>query len=108
LEDCVAHATHPAGETRITGKNQISLPVEGLRTLLTSFPNLQVLPVDLAVATQAATVRAATGLRLLDALVVASAMLAGCEAIISNDEQWKRRVAPHFSEFRWIHLADFA
>jgi hypothetical protein len=32
--------------------------------------------------------------------------LAGCQAIVSNDERWKRRLAPMFREFRWIYLGD--
>jgi predicted nucleic acid-binding protein len=73
---------------------------------LTTFPHLTVLPVDLAVAMQAATLRAVTGIRLPDALVIASGLLAGCQTIVSNDKGWKRRLAPLFKEFRWIHLGD--
>lgn len=76
-------------------------------TFLTTFPNLVVLPMDLTVATQSATIRAVTNLRLPDAVVVASALLAGCEAIITNDRTWKQRLEPRFHEFRWIYLGDF-
>ena len=78
-----------------------------MHTFLTTFPNLTALPIDLQVAAHAATLRAATGIRLPDALVVASGMLAGCEAIVSNDEQWKRRLAASFRDFRWIYLGDY-
>jgi predicted nucleic acid-binding protein len=78
-----------------------------MHAFLTSFPNLTVLPVDLTVAVQAATIRATTGLRLPDAIVVASGLLAGCEAIVTNDEQWHRRLAPHFRQFRWIYLRSY-
>lgn len=78
-----------------------------MHTFLTAFPNLSVLPVDLSVAVQAASIRATTGIRLPDALVIASGLLAGCEAIVSNDEQWQRRLAPLFREFRWIQLSDY-
>jgi predicted nucleic acid-binding protein len=80
---------------------------ESMHRFLAEFPHLTVLPVDLQVAIQAATLRAATGLRLPDALVVASGLLANCEAIVSNDEQWKRRLAPLFTRFRWIYLGDY-
>jgi predicted nucleic acid-binding protein len=78
-----------------------------MHTFLTSFPNLGVLPVDLQVATSAATLRAMRSLRAPDALIVASGLLAGCEAIITNDEQWKRRLELLFGEFRWLYLSDF-
>ncbi len=75
--------------------------------LFTALPKLSLLNVDLPVAVQAATIRAITGLRPPDAMVVASGLLAGCEAIVSNDERWKRRLEPLFKQFRWIYLGDY-
>ena len=75
-----------------------------MHAFLTTFPHLTVLPMDLTVAVEAATIRAATGIRLPDAVVIASGLLAGCEAIISNDEQWQQRLARLFPRFRWIYL----
>jgi predicted nucleic acid-binding protein len=77
-----------------------------MHTFLTRFPNLTLLPMDLAVATQAATLRSIGNTRLPDAIIIASGQLAGCEAIISNDAAWKRRFAPLFPQFRWIYLGD--
>jgi predicted nucleic acid-binding protein len=79
-----------------------------MHTFLTQFPNLTGLPLDMVVAVEAATVRAATGLALPDALIVASGLLAGCEAMVTNDARWKARGAPLFKQFRWIYLGDFA
>lgn len=78
-----------------------------MHTFLTSYPNLALLPVDLTVATQAATLRATTGMRLPDAIVVASGLLAGCEAIVTNDEEWKRKLTVACRDFRWVYLGDF-
>ena len=75
-------------------------------TFLTEFPNLTALPVDLTVASQAAALRATTAIRLPDALIIASGLLAGCEIIASNDEGWKRRCEPLFPPFRWAYLGD--
>lgn len=88
---------HRAGPTEFTF----------MHTFLTSFPNLTALPMDLSVATQAATIRSITGLRLPDAIVIASGLLAGCEVIISNDEKWKRRLDPLFRDFVWVYLGEF-
>ncbi len=79
-----------------------------MHTFLAGFPNLTVLPVDLAIATQAATLRAISGVRMPDAMIVATGLLSGCEAIVSNDEQWKRRMEPLFRQFRWVYLGAFA
>ena len=79
-----------------------------MHTFLTTFPNRTALPIDLKVAARAASLlRATTGFRPPDALVVASGMIAGCEATISSDEQWKRRLALFFRDFRWVYLGDY-
>lgn len=77
-----------------------------MHAFLTAFPNLTSLPMDLTVATQAATIRAISSVALPDAIVIASGFLAGCEAIVTNDAAWKRRLQPLFREFRWIDLGD--
>ena len=78
-----------------------------MHAFLRGFPNLHVLPVDLDVALQAANVRALSRLPLPDALLVSSALLAGCEAIVTNDQSWSRRLAVHFPRFRWLYLARY-
>lgn len=60
---------------------------------LSHFPNLQLVPVDTALARETALVRAATGLRTPDAVNVAAARLAGAAAIITNDHRWVGKVA---------------
>lgn len=77
-----------------------------MHTFLRHFPHLYVLPVDLDVATQAATLRAMKNLKTPDALIIASGLLAGCDTFVTNDEEWKRKIKPLFREFRWIYLGD--
>ena len=74
---------------------------------LREFPHLQTLDVTLDVAIQAATVRAISGMKAPDALIIASGMLAGCEVIVSNDKRWRDRLQPLFPQFRWIYLHDY-
>jgi predicted nucleic acid-binding protein len=78
-----------------------------MHAFLAGYPNLSGLPVDLTVALQAANVRATTNLRLPDAGVVASALLAGCEAVVTNDQRWRTKLEPLFRQFRWIYLDDY-
>ena len=78
-----------------------------MHAFLTSYPHLHGLPMDLHVAQQAATLRATAGLRLPDAIVVATGLLAACEVIVTNDGVWRERLAPFFRQFRWICLSDF-
>ncbi|HEV2125555.1 MAG TPA: PIN domain-containing protein [Chloroflexota bacterium] len=75
-----------------------------MHTFLRAFPNLQILPIDLDVSLQAANIRALTKLALPDAFIIASATLAGCEAVVSNDEAWHKRLGQMFPAFRWIYL----
>jgi predicted nucleic acid-binding protein len=52
---------------------------------------IQVVPVSRQIARQAAAIRAQAGrLRLPDAIIVATALAASCEAIVSNDGDWRR------------------
>ena len=76
-----------------------------MHAFLRSFPNLSLLPVDLDVASHAATLRAIKNLKTPDALIIASGILAGCQAIITNDGTWKTKMEPLFREFRWINLS---
>jgi predicted nucleic acid-binding protein len=75
-----------------------------MHRFLRRLPNLIIVDVDFEVAHQAANIRALTRLQLPDALIVATAIMSGCEVIITNDEQWSRRLGPLFSQFRWIYL----
>jgi predicted nucleic acid-binding protein len=59
---------------------------------LTHFPNLRLVPLDVALAREAALVRAG-GLRLPDAINVAAARLYGADAMVTNDRRWVGRVA---------------
>lgn len=78
-----------------------------MHAFLNSFPNLTILPVDLGVAIQAATLRAITAVKSPDALIVASGLLANCEAIIFNDETWGKSIQPHFRQFKWLYLKTY-
>jgi len=78
-----------------------------MHDFLFSFPNLTILSMDATVAVQAATIRSSMRLSLPDAMVVAAGLLAGCEAIVSNDARWKQRGASLFPQFRWIYLSDY-
>jgi len=57
---------------------------------LTSFPNLKMRPVDEEVAEAAAEIRARSGLRTPDALQVATCLVEGASAFITNDERLRK------------------
>src|SRR3954447_19093592 len=55
--------------------------------LLTASNRLAVLPVDRAILVEAARQRAALGMRMPDAIHVATALAAGCELFLTNDDR---------------------
>jgi predicted nucleic acid-binding protein len=66
--------------------------------------NLFIVDVDIEIAHQAASIRALTRLALSDALIVGTAIMAACQVIVTDDEQWSRRLAPLFPQFTWSYL----
>ncbi len=59
---------------------------------------MHVVEMDRQIARVGAELRAATGLDLADAVIVATALATGCDAIVGNDERCARRVrdVPYF------------
>ena len=64
--------------------------VQIYRTLLGSTPGIRLVPVDFQVANKAADLRVRYNLKTPDALQVATALLAGCEAFLTNDKGLRR------------------
>lgn len=60
---------------------------------LAHFPNLRLVPMDAALAREAAWVRGTTGLRLPDAVQVAAARLSSADGIVTNNRRWVGRVS---------------
>ena len=60
------------------------------RELLLNSANFHTLAITAAVAENAARIRAAYGLRLPDAIQIAFAINAGCQAIVCNDHSMRR------------------
>ena len=59
---------------------------------LRHFAAIRIVEVDYAVAREAARVRAATGLRTPDALIVGSALAIGADIVATNDRSWSEAV----------------
>jgi predicted nucleic acid-binding protein len=73
-----------------------------LGLLLDHFPGLSVAPLDRPAARAAAGLRASLGLATPDALLVGTALAAGCGAIVGND----RLCAARVQEPAYLYLAD--
>jgi len=58
---------------------------------LLSEDGIYVVGVDRRIARRAAALRGRTRLKLADAIIVATALETGCEAIVGNDGEWARK-----------------
>jgi predicted nucleic acid-binding protein len=70
----------------------VAQPYDHLLDFVTRFPNVRVLPVDLAVAQEAAHCRAAYRLSTPDALIVGTALVGQVRHIVTNDSDWERKL----------------
>lgn len=77
--------------------------VVGLELFLRNERNWVVRNVDREVARSAAAIRANTGMKAPDALIAATAVLEGCDAIIGNDRDFAR-----LSDVPYLVLDDYA
>ena len=77
--------TRPAQEGNTKAMREYEL-------LLTQFPNLIIVPLDVPLAREAATIRATTCLRLPDAIQIGAARLHNVGAVVTNDRRWLGKV----------------
>ncbi|MBI4704089.1 MAG: type II toxin-antitoxin system VapC family toxin [Deltaproteobacteria bacterium] len=64
--------------------------VVAYRGLLEGNPSLQLVPIDGSLAVRAAELRSRHGIRTPDALQIAAALRAGCDAFLTNDTELRR------------------
>lgn len=75
-------------------------PYHHVMDFLAGFPNLRLLPVDLAVAQEAASLWAAFRLSMADSLIVATGIVAQAHHLVTNDADWQRKLQPISSRIR--------
>ena len=73
---------------------------------LETFANVTIVPLLLDLATSAAHVRSVTKLPLPDSIVLATAIEAGCDAIVHTDLDWVRRAKTYRQTIQMIYLGD--
>ncbi len=74
---------------------------------LRNWPNLALVSIDLHVAQEAASIRATHKLAFPDALIVATGIVAQVGHLITNDKQWRRRLAPIKERVAITELYDY-
>lgn len=81
--------------------------VEAIRGLLDGPVGIHVFPVNRRVAREAGALRAATNLRLADAIVAATALVTGATALLSNDRALTR-LGQRDGAPTYVHLDDLS
>lgn len=72
------------------------------KLLFNHFPNLTIVSIDNLVASQAAYLRGVYGIKTPDALIVASAIIANAEVLITNDDRLAQ-----IKEIKCVSVDDF-
>lgn len=93
-----------AAELLVRPVRRAGFELDLMHRFLRRMPNLYIIDIDFEIAQQAATIRALTRLPLADSLIIGTAIMSGCQAIITNDARWSHRLSPLFPQFRWIYL----
>jgi predicted nucleic acid-binding protein len=70
-------------------------------------PNLTLLPVDLHVAQEAASLRATHNFKTPDALVIATGIVGQVGHLITNDAAWQKKLAPMGSGIQVAELRNY-
>ncbi len=86
------------------------LPLKAPSTCTTSLihtPNLTLLPVDLHVAQEAASLRATHNFKTPDALVIATGIVGQVGHLVTNDAEWKKKLAPMGSRIQVAQLGTY-
>jgi predicted nucleic acid-binding protein len=112
FDDLIATGLHTATLSAITVTETLVRPyqlgpaaVAIADTFLLRFVGVQIRDLDAALAREAARVRASTGLRIPDAVIVATALIESIPTILSTDNQWRTAVAS-LGGLTLVHLAD--
>lgn len=82
-------------------------PYQRIIDFLTNFPNLRIVNIDLDVAQEAASLRATHNFSPPDALIIATGIAAGVGHLVTNDDEWLRRLQSASYRVKVCHLADY-
>jgi predicted nucleic acid-binding protein len=95
--DSVAIAASAFAECLVGPAGRGDAAIQTVRSLVDRFP-IEVVPLDVDIATTAARLRAAhRGLRLPDALVIATAIESAADQLVTTDRKWPTAKALQFA-----------
>lgn len=74
-----------------------SAAIEAVNFFLEEFPNLEIIEVNRKISRQAAQIRAESGLRLPDAIILSTAINNNCDLLIGNDKEFMQKAGSYLS-----------
>lgn len=75
-----------------------------VQTALRNYPNLTIAALDFDTAVEVAHVRAATKLKMPDAIVVGTAIAYQVEAMVHGDDEWEKKSKPYAATLKLVHI----
>ena len=114
IDDWVRSGRNPTIVSMVTVMEVLVRPLEvgpgegydHVMDFLQRFPNLKAQPVDLVVAHEAASLRAQHKFSPPDALVIGTGLVAQVGHLVTNDKEWKKRLAAISARVRVCYLED--
>jgi predicted nucleic acid-binding protein len=71
-----------------------------------NYPNLTVAPLDFDTAVEVAHVRAATKLKMPDAIVLGTAIAHQVAVILHGDDEWEKKAKPYAATLKLVNIGD--
>lgn len=115
IDDLVRSGRNEAVVSAITVMELLVRPIrqgakeahQHILDFLSYFPNLRPLDVDFAVAQEAASLRARYNFAPPDALIIASGIVAQAQHLITNDQEWQKKLRPVAQQMKVCYLEDY-
>jgi predicted nucleic acid-binding protein len=111
VDDFVQSGRNPALVSPVTAMELLVRPMRvapkgavHVHAFLTHWPNLTLLPIDLHVAQEAASLRATHRFKPPDALVIATGIVGQVKHLLTNDREWRKKLAPIRGRIRVTEL----
>jgi len=113
IDDLVRSGRNPCVVSMVTVMEVLVRPLrrslvayQHVLDFLAHHPHLRAQPIDLAVAQEAAGIRAAFNLPTPDSLVVATGIVCQVARLVTNDQRWKAALRPLGSRVEVVQLGD--
>ena len=115
VDDLVKSGRNPAIVSPVTAMEVLVRPTRAapsgaahVHGFLTRWPNLTLLATDIHIAQEAASLRAMHGFKAPDALVIATGIVGQVAHLVTNDDQWRKKLASIKERIQVTMLRDYA